>query len=987
MHQNRLQLKKARYFHLDDADCSLMLKRRGDHNRLGFALQLCTVRFLSTFWVNPTDVPAGAVAYVAAQLSIADSECLTRYLEREATRWEHAAEIQQHYGYRDFSQQPEHWRLVRWLYERAWLSAERPSILFDLATARLVERKVLLPGVTVLARLVASVRDRTANRLWRVLSQLPNPKQRARLEELLQITDNTRSSSLDRLRRSPTRQSAPALVDALNRLVEVRALGVNTLDVSAIPPSRLKVLARTAASVRAQAIARMPSSRRIATLLAFVHVLEATAIDDAIDLLDLLIGDLVATSKRTGEQERLRTIKDLDAAALRLSQACSVLLDATYADKLVRSEVFTRISKEQLTQAVSKVEALARLPDDDYYDVMMRRWKHIRLFLPRLLHTINFEGTEAGQSILEALHFLYTIEGRRKFDMSAVPLTCVSKSWLRLVLNSKGEVDRRAYTFCVLEGLRHALRRRDVFVSPSLRWSDPRAKLLQGDAWVSARPTVCRTLDLQATPQQELEALRHQLDEAYCRTADNLPTNAAVRIEQVEGRDTLVLSGLDKLEEPPSLIALREQVNEMLPRVDLPEVLLEVQARTGFADEYTHLGEGNARVEDLSTSICAVLIAEACNIGLEPLVRPDVPALTRGRMSWVQQNYIRMDTLIRANARLVDAQARIPLAQLWGGGEVASADGLRFTVPVRTLNAGPNSKYFGVGRGITYYNFTSDQFTGFHSIVIPGTLRDSLFLLEGLLEQQTSLRPTEVMTDTAGYSDVVFGLFWLLGYQFSPRLADIGEARFWRIDTGANYDALDGLARHRVNTELIANNWDDLLRVAGSLKLGTVSASELMRTLQGGSSPSTLSRAIGELGRVAKTLYLLAYIDDETYRRRILTQLNRGEGRHSLARVTFHGQRGEMRQRYREGQEDQLGALGLVVNVLVLWNTSYMDAAISHLRHQEYELKSEDLARLSPLGYKHINMLGRYQFALAEPLRRGELRPLRDPNDPNESDG
>ena len=87
------------------------------------------------------------------------------------------------------------------------------------------------------------------------------------------------------------------------------------------------------------------------------------------------------------------------------------------------------------------------------------------------------------------------------------------------------------------------------------------------------------------------------------------------------------------------------------------------------------------------------------------------------------------------------------------------------------------------------------------------------------------------MTDTAGYSDVVFGLFWLLGYQFSPRIADIGETRFWRIDESANYGALNGLARNRVNTELIANNWDDLLRVAGSLKLGTVSASELMRTL------------------------------------------------------------------------------------------------------------------------------------------------------------
>lgn len=130
-------------------------------------------------------------------------------------------------------------------------------------------------------------------------------------------------------------------------------------------------------------------------------------------------------------------------------------------------------------------------------------------------------------------------------------------------------------------------------------------------------------------------------------------------------------------------------------------------------------------------------------------MRPELPALTRGRLSWVQQNYLRQETLIRANARLVDTQTHIPLAQIWGGGEVASADGLRFTVPVRTINAAPNSKYFGVGKGITYYNFTSDQFTGFHGIVIPGTLRDSLFLLSGLLEQLTPLQPLEIMTDTA----------------------------------------------------------------------------------------------------------------------------------------------------------------------------------------------------------------------------------------------
>lgn len=243
---------------------------------------------------------------------------------------------------------------------------------------------------------------------------------------------------------------------------------------------------------------------------------------------------------------------------------------------------------------------------------------------------------------------------------------------------------------------------------------------------------------------------------------------------------------------------------------------------------------------------------------------------------------------------------------------------MRFVTPVRTIHAGPNRKYFPAGKGITWYNFLSDQYSGFHGIVVPGTLRDSIFVLEGLLEQQTGLNPTEIMTDTAGTSHMVFGLFWLLGYQFSPRLADAGEAVFWRIDKDADYGELNDLVRGTINMRRIEQHWDDMLRIAGSLKLGTLQASELIRSLLRSDRPSSLAQAIIEAGRINKTLYLLNYVDDEDYRRRILAQLNRGEGRHAVARVICHGQRGEIRKRYREGQEDQLGALGLVTNAVVL---------------------------------------------------------------------
>jgi TnpA family transposase len=138
-----------------------------------------------------------------------------------------------------------------------------------------------------------------------------------------------------------------------------------------------------------------------------------------------------------------------------------------------------------------------------------------------------------------------------------------------------------------------------------------------------------------------------------------------------------------------------------------------------------------------------------------------------------------------------------------------------------------------------------------------------MVILDGLLAQQTSLRPLEIMTDTAGVSDVVFGLFWLLGDQFSPRLADIGEARFWRLDAKADYGVVNTMARARVNTKLMARHWDDLLRVAGSFQQGTVRASELMRSLLRSKRPSALARAIGALGRIPRSLSMLSYIDDE----------------------------------------------------------------------------------------------------------------------------
>lgn len=253
------------FFHLDVEARRRAMAAHGARNRLGWSIQLGTVRFLGTFLHDPTDVPAAVVDYVAAQLGL-DPVDLKGYGERE-TRWDHQAQIRQAYGYTAFG--PGEWfALARWLYTRAWDTNERPSVLFDLATSRMMEAKVLLPGVTVLERLVVSVRERTA-------APVPDPRRgphRARAG---------RPGTAGRRRRraaglpagsapqEPHRHQRQGGGQALDRYVEIRALGACGWDPSAVPAGRVAALARFAHAARAQAVAELTGDRKTATLVAF----------------------------------------------------------------------------------------------------------------------------------------------------------------------------------------------------------------------------------------------------------------------------------------------------------------------------------------------------------------------------------------------------------------------------------------------------------------------------------------------------------------------------------------------------------------------------------------------------------------------------------------------------------------------------------------------------------------------------------------------
>jgi MFS family permease len=202
----------------------------------------------------------------------------------------------------------------------------------------------------------------------------------------------------------------------------------------------------------------------------------------------------------------------------------------------------------------------------------------------------------------------------------------------------------------------------------------------------------------------------------------------------------------------------------------------------------------------------------------------------------------------------------------------------------------------------------------------------------------------------------------------------------YRADPDADYGPLNPVTRDKINLKQITAHWDEMLRLAGSLHSGTIKASEALRVLAPAGKPTPTGKAVMELGRLDRSAYLSSYFTDELLRRRVNTQLNRQESRHELARKVFHGQKGELRQSYREGQEDQLGALGLMLNIVVLWNTVYFQKIIAEMRAEGIHVRDEDIARLSPLKFAHINFHGRYSFALPVEVQGGQLRSTAKPD-------
>lgn len=553
------------------------------------------------------------------------------------------------------------------------------------------------------------------------------------------------------------------------------------------------------------------------------------------------------------------------------------------------------------------------------------------------------------------------------------PLDFISSKWRPYILKRGGQIDRHYYELCVLWELRNALRAGNIWLEGSRQYANPETYLIPGEKWPALRSEVCHQVQVSENGLERLGQLQAELEDSLDRVDEALSHNKKVRFDI----DKLVVSPLEAEELPESSIRLQELVNERLPQVALTELLIEVDSWTHFTHHFEHAGGSEPRAKNLLVHLYASILAQACNLGLTTMAQ--IADLSYDQLAWCTNWYLREETLKTATAAIVNYQYHQPLSQFWGGGTLSSSDGQHFPVSGKVRSAAALPRYFGYGRGVTFYTWTSDQFSQYGTKVIPATVRDATYVLDEILDNETELPIVEHTTDTTGYTELVFALFDLLGLQFSPRIRDIADQRLYRFSRKREYLNLEPMLKGTINSKRITERWDDLLRVAGSLKLGWVTASLLITKLQSYPRQNVLTQALQEYGRVGKTVFILRYLESEEYRRRISIQLNKGEALHGLRSFLLIGKNRRIRRRQLEDQANQASCLNLVTNAVVTWNTVYINAVVEQLKREGEEIRDSDLVHLSPARYEHINPYGKYYFDIEKGLGRNQLRPLRHP--------
>jgi TnpA family transposase len=956
-------------------DLALARRHRRSHNRLGFAVQLALVRDLGRPLRLDEAPPAAVVEAVADQLGI-EPAVFELYARRDGTRREHAREIAALLDLRGM-RQADYRTSIRAAAICA-ASTDRGEPIARAVIEDLKERRITVPAPALVERLALAGRAWARRQSHRDLARSLDDVQRALLEALL--TDRAEDSRtlhgwIAEVREGPTLKNLAAVTA---RLEVLRRIRIDDERRHTVHANRYVILAREARILPARALLRLAVERRLATLTAFVIERQAVLADLAVEMFDKLVGSARRTAERRHQENLLAQAEALAAVAQDHAVLGLALLEARRAGSGFSDAVERALGWERLAASVEVAEGAAGgRAEGDGIEEMIGRRIALRRVATILFETFRFHSHRADDPLLAAVGLLGELHrGSRRKLADRVPTAFLRRAWRSRVKAGSDGLDPRAYEVAVIVHLRDRLRAGDIWVEGSRAYRRFEDYLLPPATFATLRAEERLGLVLPDTAAAWLEARGGVLCD---KLKVVLATAAAGKLVDASLTEAGLKVAPIRREQRDRAKVLSRRLYALVPRIRITDLLAEVNGWTGFAERFTHFRTGEATA-DLPALMGAIL-ADATNLGLDRMAESS-RGLTIHQLNLVIDRYVRPDTYAAALAAVVDAQHAQPFAAVWGPGSTSSSDGQFFPAGGRGEAMSDYNARQGSEPGSVFYGFISDRFASYYSRVIAAAASEAPYVLDGLMHHESAVEIHEHATDTAGAVESIFALAHAFGYRFAPRIRDLGERKLYVADRAMAEGLPDAVLGGVINRTTVEENWAEVLRLAASIRAGIVPPSVILKKLAAFPRQNALHRALREMGRLERAIFTCDWLLDPELRRRSNGNLNKGESRHALARAVFFHRLGELRDRTAEDMAHRASGLNLVVNAIVLWNTTYLARAVAYVRGQGVALTDEELSHVAPVRWDHIALTGDYLWSDVQtthdrfrPLRTSRFRP------------
>jgi hypothetical protein len=749
----------VQYWTLSEADKREVLRCRGADNRRRFAMQLCALRTYGRFVPNHAVVPVRILNYLGRQLDLPPTLFLPPP-HREATDLDQEQRIRTYLHIHPFDAAARE-RLGEWLTFRAQEGLALQD-LYHQAEAQLRDWQVLLPGPSTLERLISTICAQTHQGLFEQVTLRLSPAMQQALDALLQVPPGEAQSILAALQQYPPEATPTTIKAYLDRYHRVRELGIDQIDLSDIRPGIIEHLARLTRRYDVHTLRRLPATRRHALLLCFLVEVHKTLLDYLVAMHDQLLTTKCREARHVHE-ERLQTLRRrVRPCVATLIATGQSLLHPARPPETTLAELFRdTIDAKALQQAIRDCQTYQQLEERGYVDALHARYPHLRRYLPTF-YTLPFAGEPGTTSLQTGLQLVTELDaGTRKTLPEEAPTDFVPTAWWPALRQPDGTFDRRTWELALALGVRDALRAGSLYL-PASRSHVSFWKLVYDDMqWAQEREQAYAELPMPGETTQALGQLRQTFDSVARQAVASLPANPFVTIQQHRLRPKRD----DALEVPPRVKELRRVIETHLPRIRIEELLMTVDRWCGFTQAFTTLSDAPPRPTNFQTALLATLIAHGTNLGIVAMGNSAI-GVSVDMLQRISSWFLRDDTLKAANAILVNYHHTLELSSVWGQGSTSSSDGQRFALHADSLMGSLCPRYFGYyDRAVTVYTHLSDQWSVYGTRLISCAAREALYVLDGLLDNDTVLRPKEHYTDTHGFTEQLFGLCYLLGFE------------------------------------------------------------------------------------------------------------------------------------------------------------------------------------------------------------------------------